>query len=269
MKADIGDHVKAGDVLAVISNPELQLQTAAAAATMQAKQQLAAASVATIEQAKALQQVADRELAGSQADLKLSRTALKRQEDLFAGKAITDQQLDDARTKALAIETVADVAKAKVTAAASNVKVAEAEHAVADAQVLVAAAEVKRLQALLNYLKIVAPFDGVITRRLVNRGDLAQTANAGRAAMFLIQRLDTVRIVCDVPEAFAGRVSKDTVASIQFFNDAGAPIEAPITRIAGALNADTRTMRVEIHLPNADEQILPGAYAQVTLKATP
>ncbi len=125
-----------------------------------------------------MQQVAQSQLAGYQADQKLAQSTLKWQEELFGGKAITDQQLDDAKTKAQGAQTQVEVAEAKIASSESEVRVAVANHAVAEAQVGVAEAEVKRLQVLLRYTKIVAPFDGVISRRLANRGDLAQAVGA-------------------------------------------------------------------------------------------
>jgi multidrug efflux pump subunit AcrA (membrane-fusion protein) len=264
--ADIGDHVKAGHPLASIENPELESELVAADATLRAKREMANAAKATIEQAKTMQQVARSELAGYQSDQKLAQSTLKRQEELFAGKAITEQQLDDAKTKAQGAQTQVEVAEAKIGASDSEVRVAQANHAVAEAQVGVAEAEVKRLQVLLRYMKIIAPFDGVISRRLANRGDLAQAGTASRTApLFTIQRMDTVRITCEVPESIAGRISSLTQASVKVFGLGEQTVDAKVTRFAGSLNPETRTMRTEIHLPNPGDKFRPGMYAQVTL----
>ena len=163
-----------------------------------------------------------------------------------------------------------EVAEARIAASESEVRVAQANHAVADAQVGVAEAEVNRLGVLLRYTKIVAPFDGVVSRRLANRGDLAQAGTAARTApLFTVQRMDTVRITCEVPESFAARVDASTPASVKVFGLGEHGVEAKVTRVAGALNAETRTMRTEIHVPNPGEKLRPGMYAQVTLTLTP
>jgi multidrug efflux pump subunit AcrA (membrane-fusion protein) len=270
VSSDIGDHVKAGQVLAVIENPELQSEIVAAGATVRAKRESAGAAKVTIDQAKSMQQVARSQLTAYQADDRLAQSTLKRQEELFNGKAITDQQLDDARTKAQGARTQVEVGEAKIVAAEAEVRVAEANHAVAEAQVGVAEAELKRLEALLRYTKIVAPFDGVVSRRIVNRGDLAQAGTAARAApLFTVQRIDTVRIACEVPDAVAARVGPATAASVKVFGLGGDSIDGKVTRIAASLNPETRTMRTEIHLPNADERLRPGMYAQVTLTLAP
>jgi multidrug efflux pump subunit AcrA (membrane-fusion protein) len=266
VSVDIGDHVKAGQTLAATENPELESEIVAAEATLRAKREMANAAKASVEQSKTTQQVTRSQLAGHQADQKLAQSTLKRQEELFAAKAVTDQQLDDAKTRAVGAQTQVEVAQAKILASDSEVLVAQANQAVAEAQVGVAEAELKRLQTLVRYMKIVAPFDGVISRRLVNRGDLAQAGTAARTMpLFTIHRMDTVRIACEVPEAFAGRINNATRASIKVFGFGERAIDAKVTRFAGSLNPETRTMRTEIHVPNPDEKLRPGMYAQVTL----
>ena len=268
VKADIGDHVKASQVLAVIDNPELASELAAAKATLEAKKQLANAAKAAVEQAQTTLSVTKSQLVGHKADLKLAQVTLKRQEDLFEGKAITDQQLDDARTKAEVALTQLQVGEAKIAAAEADVRAAEANRAVAEAQVGVAEAEAKRLEALVGYTKVTAPFDGVVARRLVNRGDLTLTGAAGRA-LFTVQRLDTVRIACEVPEVHAAHVAAGMPATVKVFGQNGQSIEAKVTRTATTLNPDTRTMRAEVHLPNPDEKLRPGMYVQVALTLRP
>jgi multidrug efflux pump subunit AcrA (membrane-fusion protein) len=268
VKVDIGDHVKAGQALAVIDNPELVSQLAAARATLEAKKQLANAGKAAVDQAQTAVNVTKSQLVGYAADLKLAQVTLKRQQDLFEGKAITDQQLDDARTKAEVAQTQLQVGEAKIAAAEADVRVAEANQAVAAAQVGVAEADAKRLEVLLGYTKIIAPFDGVVSRRMANRGDLALTGAGGRA-LFTLQRLDTVRIALEVPEVHAAHVALDTPATAKVFGLNGQKIDAKVTRTAVTLNPDTRTMRTEIHLPNPDEKLRPGMYVQVTLTLPP
>ena len=261
---DIGDHVKAGDVLAVIDQPELHKELAAAEANLAAKRELAKASEANVAQAQKTLDVTKSQLAGLQADLKFAQLTLKRQEDLFAGKAITDQQLDEARTKAETSKAQTDVGQAKIAAAEADVRSAEANRAVAEAQAKVAEAEVQRLQALIAYTKITAPFDGVVTRRLVNRGDLAQPT-ARSQPLFTVQRIDQVRVFCDVPESTAARVNAGCPAAVKIYGLDGKVIEGKVTRIAFAMNPETRTMRAEVDLPNPGESLRPGMYAQVTL----
>jgi RND family efflux transporter MFP subunit len=142
---------------------------------------------------------------------------------------------------------------------------------VAAAQVHVAAADAERARTLLAYLNVTAPFDGVVTRRLANVGDLVQNAAGGRGAMplFTCQKIDIVRVSCEVPDVSAAAVRPGTRADVRLTGPGGASIPASITRVAISVDPATRTMRAEIQLPNPDERIRPGMYAQVTLYPQP
>jgi multidrug efflux pump subunit AcrA (membrane-fusion protein) len=239
---DIGDHVKKGEVLAVLEDPELQAQFDKAQAAVQ--------------QAKSALEVAKRQLVGAQADLALQQVTLRRQKELFAGKAATAQTLDEAQAKEGVSSANLETSKAKITLAEADLEAAKAE--------------AERLEALLQYDKITAPFDGVVTRRLVNPGDLVQAATSTRtAALFTVQEVDTVRVFADVPEASAAGVRPGVATEVKLYGIAGVTLRGTVTRIAAALDPATRTMQVEIDLPNPDEKLLPGMYAQATLGAEP
>ena len=241
--ADIGDHVKAGQVLAVIDNPELHMQFVRAEAA--------------VEQANAALEVAKRRVVGMEADQTLQQVTLKRQEQLFSGKAVTQQQLDEQR--------------AKESVSKATLEVGRADIALAQANVQAAMADLHRLEALLQYTKIVAPFDGVVTRRFINPGDLVQAATATRPTtpLFTCQKIDVVRVFADVPEASATTIRQGWPAQVRLYGPAAQTISGSVTRIASALDPATRTMRVEIDLPNPDEKLLPGMYAQVSFGPAP
>jgi len=253
-------------VLVVIDDPELARQADGAKATVAARKEQAIAADAIVQQTQKALEVAKSQLAVYQADLELTTTTLKRQEELFSGKATTEQQIDEARAKALSSRAQASVGEAKVAMAEADVRSAQANRAVAEAQIAVADAEAQRLTALLAYTTIKSPFDGIITRRIVNRGDLLMV---GRATLLLtVQRIDTVRVFCDVPEGSAMSIAVGSPASIKLYAGTGA-IDGKVTRIAGALDPATRTMRVEVDLPNPQEKLKPGMYAQVMLTLRP
>ena len=243
IQADIGDHVKKGQLLAVIDDPELQQQVERARAAVQ--------------QSAAAVEVAKRKLVGLQADQTLQQVTLKRWEQLFAGKAVTTQQLDEQRAK----ENVSN----------ANLEVGQADVALAEANLQAAQADLQRLQALLEYTKIIAPFDGVITRRTINPGDLVQAATSNRpqAPLFTCQEIAVVRVFAEVPETSAAAVRPGWPTEVRLFGPDGQTVPGQVTRISASLEPATRTMRVEIDLPNPDETLLPGMYAQVTLWAPP
>ena len=145
-------------------------------------------------------------------------------------------------------------------------EVGRADIALAEANLSAATAEKGRLQALLQYTKIVAPFDGIVTRRWINPGDLVQAATANRptSPLFTCQKINIVRVFANVPEASATAIRPGWSAVVRFYGPTAQAVSASVTRIAAALDPSTRTMRVEIDLPNPDEKLLPGMYAQVT-----
>ena len=266
VSADIGDHGKKGQVLATIDDPELKQQLAGNEAVLAAKKETAKAADAGVQQAQSAVEVAKRQVVALEADLKLTEATLKRQEALFADKAVTGQQMDEMRAKADVAGAAASVGQAKIAAAEADLAAAQANRGVAAAQVTVAAADVERMRTLLGYTEVLAPFDGVITKRWVNPGDLAQSGTGSRTApLFTCQKLDVVRIVCEVPEANVGGVRKGTRADVRLFGPGGQTVQGAVSRVATSVDPTTRTMRAEIDLPNPDEALRPGMYAQVTL----
>jgi multidrug resistance efflux pump len=264
VKADLGDHVTRGQVLAVIAEPELETALAAAKATLAAKRQTAAAADAAVAQAKQSLAVAQQQLESYKAESQFHDVTLKRQQELSAGNAATPQQLDEARIRADVAHANVGIGQAKVGSAEADIKAAQASRDVAAAQIDVADAQVQQAQVMLDYTKIAAPFDGVITQRVVNPGELVQVGQNARP-LFTIQQIGTVRVLCDVPESAALGVSAGGRAGVKLYGAGGRVIAGAITRVAGALNPQTRTMRAEIDLNNPDETLRPGMYAQVTI----
>jgi RND family efflux transporter MFP subunit len=178
---------------------------------------------------------------------------LKRREDLLAGRWLSDRALDEVRASA-------EIAKV-------DLGVAEANQALAASEVDLAAATVEKVKALLAYSQIVAPFDGVVARRLLNRGDLVQAATATRTTpLFTVQRIDVVRVFCDVPESDLSNVRVGDPALVKPFGLGAETFDGKVTRFSKRVNADTRNMRTEIDLPNPGERLYPGMYAEVALE---
>ena len=267
VKHDIGDRVSKGDVLAVLHVPELEKNLVQAQAGLKARQQMRKAADAAVAQAQQALAVARSQLEAYKADQYLAQVTLKRQEELSAGKAATPQQIDDARAKAQIAQAMVGMGEAKLSSAQADIAAAEANRDVAAAQVDVAAAQVQEVEALLEYTKIIAPFDGIITRRQVNPGDLVQAATATRTSLlFVMQRLDTVRVFCEVPEFQAPSVSVGADADVKLYALSGRVIHDKVARLSTAFNPSSRTMLAEIDLPNPSGALRPGMYAQVAIK---
>jgi RND family efflux transporter MFP subunit len=152
--------------------------------------------------------------------------------------------------------------------AVTQQEVNERNSAYAQAQANFAAADanVKRLQKLEDFKQVIAPFDGVVTRRNVNVGDLINAGNGGAGnALFTLAQIDPLRVYVYVPQNYAQRIKVgDSVNVIQpeLVNQV---FKGTIVRTAGAIDAATRTLQVEINLPNHDSKLLSGAYVQVAL----
>jgi RND family efflux transporter MFP subunit len=244
VRVDIGDHVKAGQVLAVIDVPEMKQQLAEAEAQFASK--------------KSSLESASRQIDHNKANLALMNALAKDRDQLGQGRGfISDRTLDQ-------VHANADIAKA-------DLGVAEANRALAANQVDVAAATVERIKTLLGYTQIVAPFDGVVARRLVNRGDLVQAPTATRptpsaGSLFKVQRIDTIRVFCDVPENDVPHLHIGDPAIVKPSGFDDKPFIGKVTRFSLRLDPETRNMRTEIDLSNPKEQLYPGTYAEVSLE---
>jgi RND family efflux transporter MFP subunit len=234
---DIGSRVTSGQVLAVISAPELDHQLLQAQATL-------AQTEASLQQAQAALEQAN-------ANAELSRLTKERYVPLGEKDAVSKQEVDSAVQAHSA--RIADV-----SAATANIAVAEANVAANRANVL-------RLKQMQSYESIVAPFDGIITERNVERGDLVSTGNASAGKpLFGIAQSGTLRIQIDVPQSEAVNIRDGQTASIHVKERLGRVYTGTVVRSAGALNSAARTMLTEIQVDNRDGSLLPGMYAEVT-----
>jgi RND family efflux transporter MFP subunit len=122
--------------------------------------------------------------------------------------------------------------------------------------------------AELEYAVIQAPFDGVVTLRTIDPGDMVYQASSpkGKAEPLLrVAKLDVIRVKTYVPERDAIWVNAGDTASVTFDALPGRTFDAPVARVSGALDPSTRTMLVEIDLPNSDGLIRPGFYGQTRI----
>lgn len=233
---DIGTKVKAGQVLAVISSPEIDQQLLQARATLAQSEASLLQANAALEQAKA--------------NAELARLTKERDLPLGEQHAISQQIVDSAVQSHNARLADVSAATANITAAESNVTANRAN--------------VSRLQQIQSFERIIAPFDGVITERNVERGDLvgAGSAAVGRP-LFSIAQSDTLRIQIDVPQSEAVNIQDGQKAAIDVKERLGRAYTGTVIRNAGALDNAARTMRTEVQVDNRDASLLPGMYAQV------
>ncbi|MDQ2775891.1 MAG: efflux RND transporter periplasmic adaptor subunit [Acidobacteriota bacterium] len=231
---DIGDHVRAGQTLAIIEAPELEEQARQAQAALQ--------------QARAAVDQANANLAQGRSDLELARVTAKRWAGLVGDGSVSVQESDQYQAQY----------KSKIAA------VNALEQALIGRRGGVAAAEANlaRLESMKGYRVVVAPFAGVITVRNVDTGALV---NNGTTLLFRIAQTATLRIYLNVPQMYASSVHRGDAASLTVSNLPGRKFSGAVARTADALDPASRTLLVEVHVPNPGRLLLPGMYAQVEL----
>jgi len=128
-------------------------------------------------------------------------------------------------------------------------------------------ANVKQLQALQSFEKIYAPFDGVITARNTDIGDLINSGSAGgvKTDLFHIAQPGTLRVYVNVPEAYSQGIRVGMTADLSLAEFPGQKFQGKLVRTAEAINVTTRTLLVEIDVPNPTGTLLTGSYAEVHL----
>ena len=132
-----------------------------------------------------------------------------------------------------------------------------------DADLKVAQANVKRLEELQGFEKIVAPFTGIVTARNIDNGNLVSSGSGQTAPLFRLAQTDTLRIYVTVPQTQARSITPGQGATVSLREIPDKTFEAKVVRTAGALDPASRTLLTELQLPNADGQLFPGMYAEV------
>ena len=136
----------------------------------------------------------------------------------------------------------------------------------AQADLAAAEANVSRLRSLQGFDKVTAPFDGVLTRRNVDVGDLINAGNGGAAqALFSLAQVDPLRLYIYVPQVYANQIKIGDTVKVSLAERAGEDYRGSIARTARAIDPVTRTLQVEIRVPNRVGQLFSGAYVQVEL----
>lgn len=210
---DIGAHVKAGQLLAIIETPEVDQQLAQARAT----------------------------LGTAQANLELAQITMNRYSGLLKKHAVSQQDLDNA-----------------VGAYNADKAVVEADQA-----------SVQRYSTLVSFEKVYAPFDGLITARNTDIGDLINSGSntAPRTDLFHISQTGVLRVYVNVPEEYSQGVKPgETAAEIVLAEFPGRRFPGKLVRTADAINLTTRTLLAEVDVPNPKGPLLTGSYAEVHLK---
>ncbi len=127
-------------------------------------------------------------------------------------------------------------------------------------------ANVNRLRQLQGFKNIVAPFNGVITARNVDIGDLINPGASGQRELFHIVDTHQLRVYVQLPQSYVSSITADMTAELHFAEQPGKVFPAKVMRTANAIDPSTRTMLVQLLADNADNALLPGSYAEVHFK---
>jgi RND family efflux transporter MFP subunit len=231
---DIGDRVAAGQVLAEIEAPELEQLLLQAKAALQQTRSALEQSSATLEQGKTNQELA----------------------------RVTAQRWTNLERKGVVSRQENDTYQAQYQAQTANVKALEKAVAAARDNVSASEANVTRLSELRGFRLVRAPFAGVITLRNVDTGALVSEAST---LLFRIAQTNILRAYVNVPQAGAESVRVGQTARITVSELPGKQFVGAVTRTSNSLDPATRTLLVEVQVPNQGGVLLPGTYAQVDL----
>jgi RND family efflux transporter MFP subunit len=147
-----------------------------------------------------------------------------------------------------------------------NLAAREAAIKVAESNISAQEAQLRVLSQQKAYQRVVAPFDGVITRRNVDVGTLVQADAASGTTLFTLMQRDTLRIQLYVPQEEAFGLAPGVAAVVRVPELPGRDFPGTVARIADALQPGTRTLLTEIDVPNPDHALSPGIYCTVELK---
>jgi len=177
----------------------------------------------------------------TEADLVLAQTSADRWKKLLKDNAVSQQEADEK---------------------AADLEVKKADLAAAEASV-------RRLEQLQSFQKIYAPFDGVITARMAEVGNLinAGSTTQGRE-LFQIAQTRTLRVFVNVPEVYSSYTVPGISAQIEMATAPGQEITGKLVRTSRAIDPVNHTLLAEIEIPNEDGKLLPGGYAQVHFSIT-
>jgi RND family efflux transporter MFP subunit len=173
-------------------------------------------------------------------------------------------ELDQARAALDLAKTTADRwTELLKTASVSEQETAEkqSDYVLKQANVEAAQANVKRLQDLKNFDRVTAPFDGTVTARNTDIGQLI-AADSG-PELFRVAQTDPLRVYVQVPQQYVHAIAPGQQAELTFLELPGRTFAATVTRTAGAVDPATRTLQVELQVPNPRGDIFAGSYAQV------
>jgi RND family efflux transporter MFP subunit len=235
---DIGDHVKKGDLLVEIDTPDLDAQIAQTQATL-------AQSKATLQQLRAALLVA-------KSNAKLAATTAERYRILLQQESVAKQDYDNQAAQA-------EVAEANIKQAEENIHAAEST-------IAANAANVRRMEELKVYTRLLAPYDGIVTYRSPQSdpGTLISAGNTTQSRELIkVSQIDTIRIFVNVPQSYSTLIHAGQNADLMVDEYPGRTFPATVRGTTNAVDPATRSLLAVLLVNNPKGELLPGMYAKV------
>ncbi|MGA8771111.1 MAG: efflux RND transporter periplasmic adaptor subunit [Rhodomicrobium sp.] len=201
---------------------------------------------AQLEAGRAQLKASEAEVTVREADADFAKTTFDRWQGSAKG-VVSDQERDEKRASY-------SVAMAKVKAAQAKVNLDKSN--------------VDRLTFMTQFKKVSAPYDGVITERRIDVGDLVTAGSTSNTTpLFGIAQFDQIRVFSNVPQRAAGDTTVGTPAKVFTPDDASQAFEGKVARTSESIDPKARTLKVEVDLPNPQLKLVPGMYVQVEFNA--
>lgn len=262
---DIGDRVKKDQVLAVVAVPQMKQELVQRAALVEKAQADLGQATAVVQAARAQIEETRSLLAQHDADVTYHKLEYDRFLDLFKREGVEGRVVEREEKLLRRAEAARAAAEKAIATAEKNVKVKQADEKAAEARLKVAETDLKYTEIMVDYATVKAPYDGVITRRLVDTGAFIQSATTGRVTpLFTLARVDRLRIVSQIPPAEAILIKVGQRASFQVKGSHHQPVAGKVVRLADALEGETRNMRIEVELDDPPPTLRPGMYGSST-----
>jgi membrane fusion protein (multidrug efflux system) len=203
----------------------------------------------------------DQELRQAQATSNQARAQIRQAETQLELARITNQRYAALGPSGVVTQQEVDQYRAGYDAQQANVAAAEAAHGSA-------LANVQRLRDLKSFGVIVAPFDGVVTSRTAEVGQLVTAGTGAATPLFKVAEVDTVRVFVNVPQLYAGGIEVGMDAPTTVREIPGRVFAGRVARTAHELDVGTRSLLTEVDIPNPDDSLLAGMYGKVSFRMT-
>jgi multidrug efflux pump subunit AcrA (membrane-fusion protein) len=244
--ADLGDRVKAGQVLVELDREKRQYsldqQRASLARALARYGASEPGKLPSIEQTPDVQRAA--------AELAQARQAFGRAEELHRRQLVPKQQLDDAETTLKAKQAGYDSALQNAKNLRADIDASDAGMKLADRQ--------------LRDTYIRAPFDGYIQKRMVSLGELVKA----QSPVMSVVRVDPLKVTAEIPERMGPWIKVGQPVALQVDAYPDKTLTGTVSRISPAVNIQTRAFAFEARVPNADAMLKPGTFARVRLETS-